>query len=572
MYISRRAVAILALSAVIQVALSWQPDTMGDLLEYHSWARTLTQEGLAAAYWPTSMSQESLAPIDYPPLVPYVLWATGRCLGAVSQEALLHNDQLLDFLIRLPFCAFVLLIALLVYLDARRIAPNKADLICALVALNPALIFDTAYWGQSDSVCAFFVMLAVVLLVRGRPEWSWVAITCAALVKPLAYPFMPLILLETWKRFSVYRTFSSATASALVAGIVFTPFAWIGRLGDGVSALVSEIDAMPYISVDAHNLWWIVGRGLPWTKANAHPLGISWNTLSLVLFGTFFAITLVRLWRSKEPRALYVAAAATGFGFFILATRVHENHLFVALPLMALLAANLRWPRMVLIALTITFFANMLLHDPFLDDISRRHVPGPHFQLPALEEPQDEIVKRYRSFGYGWIADEVSGDVSLVGFVATLVNAQANVVLFALWLSFAYFARSFDVALATSDWHVPWQRAGPAITIFVLATGIYFLTRVSDSRHVAFSRASLCLRSCWGPLTAISSGPYHIARLEQQTTFRLDYVSRQLRQSDTHAHPLRPDLSHTIGDIAHLRSWFRLSDSNSTSQYAFGTR
>ena len=480
MHISRRAVAILALSAVIQVALSWQPDTMGDLLEYHTWARTLAQKGLAAAYWPTSVSlesQESLA-LDYPPLVPYLLWAIGRGVGAVSQEALLHNDRLLDFLIRLPFCASVLLTALLVYLEARRVAPQKADLICALVALNPALIFDTAYWGQSDAPCTFLIVLAVVLLVRGRPEWSWVAITCAALVKPLAYPFMPLILLETSKRFGVYRTFSSATAAALVAAIVFTPFAWIGRLGDGVCSLVSQIDAMPYISVDAHNLWWIVGRGLPWTKVNAHPLGISWNTLSLVLFGAFFATTLVRLWRSKEPRALYMAAAATGFGFFILATRMHENHLFIALPLIALLAANLRWPRTVLIALTITLFANMLLHDPFLDNISRRHVPGPHFQLPEVEEPQDEIVKRYRSLGYGWIADEMSGDVSLVGFVATLVNAQANVVLFALWLCFAYFGRSFDVALATPDWHVPWQRAGPSITIFVLATGIYFLANV----------------------------------------------------------------------------------------------
>src|SRR6266478_708899 len=297
MHISRRAVAILALSAVIQVALSWQPDTMGDLLEYHTWARTLAQKGLAAAYWPTSVSlesQESLA-LDYPPLVPYLLWAIGRGVGAVSQEALLHNDRLLDFLIRLPFCASVLLTALLVYLEARRVAPQKADLICALVALNPALIFDTAYWGQSDAPCTFLIVLAVVLLVHCRPEWSWVAITCAALVKPLAYPFVPLIMLETWKRFGLRRLFSSAIAGAFVAAVVFVPFGWIGRLGPGLHALISQMGEMSYTSVDGHNLWWIIGRGLPWTNANAHPLGVSWKVLSLILFGTFLLITLVRL-------------------------------------------------------------------------------------------------------------------------------------------------------------------------------------------------------------------------------------------------------------------------------------
>ena|SRR5438132_3238501 len=491
MRISRRAIGILALSAIIQVVLCSLPDTMGDLLEYRIWARTLAEHGLAVAYWPKSAfltspevrefltSQEMLAPIDYPPLVPYLLWAIGRGLGAVSHDALLHNDRLLDVLIRLPFCITILLIAFVVHLEARRVALQKADLICALVALNPALIFDTAYWGQSDAACAFLIVLAVVLLVHCRPEWSWVVLACAALVKPLAYPFVPLIMLETWKRFGLRRLFSSAIAGAFVAAVVFVPFGWIGRLGPGLHALISQMGEMSYTSVDGHNLWWIIGRGLPWTNANAHRFGVSWKVLSLILFGTFLLITLVRLWRSKQPRALYVSAASTAFGFFVLATHMHENHLFITLPLLALLAADLQWARTVMIALTVTLLANMLLHDPFLDNITRPYIPGPHVRLPAIEEGAQEASSEvYRSLGYPWIADEASGEISLAGYAATLVNAQANVVFFVLWLIFAYSGGSFDNAIAGRDWRPPLRRIGPAIALFVLATSIYFLANV----------------------------------------------------------------------------------------------
>jgi hypothetical protein len=75
------------------------------------------------------------APIDYPPLFPYLLWAVGHSLDAVWPRAL-EQDRLLDFLIRLPLCASSLLLALLVYWETRRHAPESADLALGLVALS----------------------------------------------------------------------------------------------------------------------------------------------------------------------------------------------------------------------------------------------------------------------------------------------------------------------------------------------------------------------------------------------------------------------------------------------------
>ena len=66
-------------------------DTMGDLLVYRSWARTLADCGLAAAYWPGHSDAEDAflrPPIDYPPVLPYVLLALGRGLAGHGRTIL----------------------------------------------------------------------------------------------------------------------------------------------------------------------------------------------------------------------------------------------------------------------------------------------------------------------------------------------------------------------------------------------------------------------------------------------------------------------------------------------------
>jgi len=485
---SRRAIAVLVVSALIQVALATIPDTMGDLLEYRSWTRTLTQEGLIAAYWPPSAAAHSPSfspPIDYPPLLPYAFWVIGHALQAFSPSAVGENGWLLDFLIRLLFVVSSLLLALLVYVEVRRVAPSAANLALALVALNPALIFDTAYWGQADAPCALFIAASLVALVRGRPEWAFAALAVAALVKPLAYPLAPLIVFETVRRFGMARAFR-AGASALAVGVVaLVPFLQSGHLPDALRSLVTQVDAMPYISVNAHNLWWLVGLGAPWTSAYARPLGLfSWSAMSLLLFGVLYMAVLVLLWRSREPRSLYAAAATVSFGFFVLSTHMHENHLFAVLPLLVLAGAESRPARTALCVLTVAMLANMVLHDPFLTYWARPYTPGPPILLPSMLDPQPELEERFIGLGYPWLVDQMRGQSTLFGSSATLVNAQAVVIAFLAWLAFLWRARGFDPTLRASSWSTPRYFWGIAAAL-ALATGAPFLDHVFryESEH-----------------------------------------------------------------------------------------
>ena len=506
---SRAALAVLAASAAIQLALATCPDTMGDLLEYRSWTRQLTADGLAGAYWPEPSppdSEQFRPPIDYPPLLPYVFWGIGSAVRAVSPAALDANDRLLDFLIRLPLVASALLLSLVVYREVRRTAPGAATLVLTLVALNPAIVFDTAYWGQADAPCALLITAAFVALVRGRPGWAWAALAAAALVKPLAYPLAPLLLVETLRRFGIRAALRSAGVAGLVVSAVFLPFLWSGHVAEALRALVTQVDAMPYLSVNAHNLWWLVGRGLPWTGAYARALGpLSWNTLALLLFGVLYLVVLGLLLRAREPRALYVAAATVAFGFFVLATHMHENHLFPALALLALVAAESRPARSVLVVLSGAMLANMALHDPFLSDWARPHTPGPHLLVPAQLEPRLELTEQFTRLGYPWLVRQMRGENTLVGLVATLVNAQVVVLTLCAWLVALRRARGLDAVLQLASARMP-RWCWPAGAAFVVATGVpfvahvlhfeaehYFLLRFAEARSVTDDPARVAI-------------------------------------------------------------------------------
>ncbi|HXY38905.1 MAG TPA: glycosyltransferase 87 family protein, partial [Vicinamibacteria bacterium] len=365
----RRAIVLLLLAAAVQLALVSLPDTMGDVLVYRLWTRGLAGGGLAAAYWPAEQTLRKdpvLAAVDYPPLFPYLLWGIGHALGAISPALLEHHDGLLDALIRLPGIVASLLLAWLVYVETRRLHPAWAEAALAMVALNPALVFDTAYWGQTDALCAALMAAALVGLVRGRPGWAWVAAAAAALAKPFAYPMLPVLAVASQRWFGPWRTLRSAALGASVFAAGLLPFLWIGRLSDLVRTLFWQLDAMPFVSVNAHNLWWLIGRGTPWTPASARPLGISWGALAALAFLGFLALVLLRLARSEDRRSLYVAAATGAFGFFVLSTHMHENHLFYAVAWLGLAGLRSAPVRTLFLALTATLLANMALHDPFL--------------------------------------------------------------------------------------------------------------------------------------------------------------------------------------------------------------
>ena len=156
------------------------------------WAKT-NRALLAAALGPSKIYDPGL-PVDaYPPGSVYLLWLSGW-LGKLIEP----TANGFRVIVETPPLIADLFIGLTLYFAAWRDGRGlRALIIMMLFALNPALIFDTVVWGQSDSVVALPMIIAAILILTGRYRLGWSAAAIAILAKPQALAFTPPLALWT---------------------------------------------------------------------------------------------------------------------------------------------------------------------------------------------------------------------------------------------------------------------------------------------------------------------------------------------------------------------------------------
>ncbi len=363
----RGAIAFLLLYLALRGALLFEPGYADDLAAYRRWAMGAVREGLSGIYRATD--------IDYPPLYAYVLEPLGHAYAWLSPGAGTRKGGDLAIwtaLVKLPPLAFDLATALLLFGIGRRIDSREGSrwrlLLPGAYLANPAVVFDGGYWGHPDSILGFFVLGAFVAVALGRAATAFALLTLGALTKPLAAPLFPLLIAFAWRRGGLRALALGGLASAAVSALVFAPFVWSGDAAFVFARVRGDLDRMPFTAVNAHNLWGLLAPWQPAEEAVALFLTPTW--IGLGLFGIAYAATLAGALRNRaDGMAPSEAALAAGFvtaSFFILATHMHENHLFLALPLLAAaLPLGRPWPA-VFAALSVAVLLNLVLHDPLI--------------------------------------------------------------------------------------------------------------------------------------------------------------------------------------------------------------
>lgn len=372
--------SLLLFTVLLQLVISAFPDPFPggsiqtDIDDYRNWCRGLVLQGLEAAYWGNVEPH-----IDYPPLIPYIYWLWGALLHGLSPE-LFFNNKALEFLIRFPAVGCNVLISYVILLEckARGLTLNKVALVALM--MNVPLIFDTTYWGQTDSVIGLLLFASLLALQKQHLTTCYVLFTLACFTKPLAWPFAVLILLVSLKQYSLPQITRATAAALLTAFLVLLPFTLEGNAGRLLSDLfLHQLDVMPYISVNAHNLWWVVAtKATWWTNSADLVLGvISYKLLATVCFLIAYALILFKTATraSRQDFDLLKTAALVAFSFFMLSPHMHENHLFNFFPLAFLFMMggqpeksypDGRWYPAAYLLLMACSTLNMVIHDPYL--------------------------------------------------------------------------------------------------------------------------------------------------------------------------------------------------------------
>jgi Gpi18-like mannosyltransferase/predicted membrane-bound dolichyl-phosphate-mannose-protein mannosyltransferase len=338
---------ILGLLWVVKTAaLVAFPGFGADVASYQAWALQIAGAGPAHTY------QHGYF-LDYPPGYLYALWLAGLIAKAAGA-----GGTALRVIVESPALVADLFLAAAVFAWVQRSERAPMALVAMLmVALNPALLFDTVVWGQSDSVMTLVMWLSVAAAAGSEFELAWALAAISVLVKPQGLMLVPV--LGWWTLLK--GDFGTCVRSALTAGAVFVigvlpfqvghPWNWIINLYVSTAAYYHET------SVNAFNLMALIG-GLR-RPDSGHLLGISYYALGMGMLVPLYAFVAWTLWRVRTARGLYFASFVALFGFFMLAPRMHERYLYPALVFAVPLALESTDMLVVFAVLTVSCLVNL---------------------------------------------------------------------------------------------------------------------------------------------------------------------------------------------------------------------
>jgi Gpi18-like mannosyltransferase len=330
---------VLSVSFIVRVLLFPLQGYPIDIGDFSYWFNAAAEHGIRPFYSVAGFA-------DYPPFNVYIFWVFGSLTKASGIS--------ITSMVKLVPNLFDLATALLTYIFVRKQASFKVALTAtALYTFNPAVIYNTAVWGQFDATYTFFLVLSLMLALKSKPKLSAAAFAIGLLTKPQGIALLPLVAFLIYKKNGLKNLLFSVLVFAATVFLVILPFDWRGNPLTFLSNIYfGAYGGYAYTSINAFNIWGLYGLWVP---------DGSFYILGWALFGAFAVFTLYFLYKrfntSDEFLAIF-GAFMLFFAFFMLPTRIHERYLFPAISMLALMFPFLKRTRLLYAALTATFLIN----------------------------------------------------------------------------------------------------------------------------------------------------------------------------------------------------------------------
>jgi hypothetical protein len=356
------------------------------------WAKT-NRALLAATLGPSKIYDPGL-PVDaYPPGSLYLLWLSGSIGRLIEPTA---NG--FRVIVETPPLVADLLVGLTIYFAAWRDGRGiRAIIIMMLFALNPALIFDTLVWGQSDSVVALPMIAAAILILTGRYRLGWSAAAISILAKPQALAFTPPLALWTLFNAGVAEWGWCAGAFVGTFAIGILPYQ-LGHSWDWIFNVYKDLGTrFSEASVGAFNFMGLIGGiGTPDTEKIFG--GVSYGTFGLWLTCAIYLVASYLIWRARSARAAMLAIFVALFGFFMFAPRIHERYLYYPLVFVIPIALESGFLTSIFAVVSGTFLFN-LIYIKHLADTSSYFPEHPNAALIAAASVNLAVFLAVTAYG-----------------------------------------------------------------------------------------------------------------------------------------------------------------------------
>ena len=312
-----------------------------DIYWFGTWMRTALEHGVSRV--------SQFVWCDYPPGYLYLLKIIGFLWKMLTGSPIpADNTFAMRFLVKIiPTLADILGAYALYRIAKPRVSRKMSIMVLIFYAFNPAAVFNSAVWGQVDSLTALLVIVSIWSLINRKISLSFGFAAIAVFVKFQAVVLIPILFIGAFfleKERGIREAFKGGAIASLV---MMLPFFWVNRAESVISVAFSAVGRYPYISLNAHNLWWLVGGTSSPSISDARRIGnavLSYHDIGMIIF--IFATMLImwRLWRDlrrtppEDPApALFLAATLEMMAFYLFPTQMHERYIVPAIITMAAL-------------------------------------------------------------------------------------------------------------------------------------------------------------------------------------------------------------------------------------------
>lgn len=322
MYIKNRILIILiTVGTVLRLFSALLPGFKFDVDAWFSWALRLNEVGFSNFYSPNVWT-------NYTPGYLYVL----AFLGFIKNTFILNNE-IFYYVLKLPAILAEIALAIFIYnFFAKNSSVKMAAISAALILINPALIFNSAVWGQIDGLLTLFMILSIYYLNKNQLILSSISFALALLIKPQALFLMPIYILYILKNFnlnSIIKLTIPGIFLALIASFPFFPNKPLTGLLELIIKMSNDYNAT---SLFVYNFWGGVGF---WIDDSILWLNFSYRQWGIIMLGIYW-IFIFFLYLRKTI-SLYALATLSLLSFYFLPTRVHERYLYPAIPFLIIL-------------------------------------------------------------------------------------------------------------------------------------------------------------------------------------------------------------------------------------------
>lgn len=295
-----------------------------DMSTFKSWASLANESGMQNIYYQDVF-------IDYPPGYLYVLMGLEklRLLWDLPGESAVFT-----LMIKLPsilgdmFCA-----AMLLYVGNKHRGPGTALFLSAAYLFCPAVLINSAVWGQADSFCLSILLVSLLLLYKGRYFPAAAFFGLSIICKPQMLIFIPLFLFfalkeKKWKELVLCPLL--AFGVMLLAALPFTrnfDFFWL------LDTYKDSMKGYQYFTVNAYNIWGLIGKNwIALPQEGSVPSYLLHWAGPLLATGWCGWLML----RSKRRDAIFACGTVLMTVVYLFTVKMHERYLFHVLLLILL--------------------------------------------------------------------------------------------------------------------------------------------------------------------------------------------------------------------------------------------